>query len=211
MTRNETERQGDKSGKTASLPDTKHLAVPLSPCIQVVALVLFLPSTAGGVQLVLPKTADIPKEKVRNTWPLGAGSVETNLLKTPFRYWAELRQCFYDGLKDGWTGQCISETVQTVTTITYVGSIVHKDLYSLKVFANSHILPFYTVPDFKHAKRPADWPKVICPDWWQSYQSSVEQRHQMIKTQLLCQISHNIFYLVKVRNSLTMLQGIWST
>lgn len=67
MTRNETERQGDKSGKTASLPDTKHLAVPLSPCIQVVALVLFLPSTAGGVQLVLPKTADIPKEKVRNT------------------------------------------------------------------------------------------------------------------------------------------------
>lgn len=60
VTRNETERQGDKSGKTASLPDTEHLAVPLSPCIQVVALVLFLPSPAGGVQLVLPKTAGAP-------------------------------------------------------------------------------------------------------------------------------------------------------
>lgn len=55
VTRNETEGQGDKPSKMACSPaDTEHLecAVPLSPCIQVVALVFFLPYPVGSTQLV---------------------------------------------------------------------------------------------------------------------------------------------------------------
>lgn len=103
MTRNVIERRGGKSGEKASLPDREHLgcAMPLSPCIQGVALVLFLPYPVGHIQLVFPKTPGIPKEKMKDTWLLVAGSIETNLLKTPFSYWAELLQCFYGGLRDG--------------------------------------------------------------------------------------------------------------
>lgn len=62
MSRNDSERQDGKSSKMASFPDTEHLAcaVPLSPCIQVVALVLFLPYPVGSIRLVVPKTAGIP-------------------------------------------------------------------------------------------------------------------------------------------------------